>query len=142
MKAIIATTEEEMKQVQQIRYDVFVIEQEVSEEDEWDEFEDESVHFLLESDQQYVGAGRVRWLGTTGKAERICILEQHRGTGAGKAVMEALESYVAMNNGEKVKLNAQTQARGFYERIGYTVTSEEEFLDAGIPHVTMEKTIN
>jgi len=38
----------------------------------------------------------------------------------------------------KTKLNAQTRAVDFYKRLGYKVVSEE-FLDAGIPHVTMTK---
>lgn len=55
--------------------------------------------------------------------------------------MSALEDYVQSQNGKEVILSAQTHARPFYEKIGYKVTSEEEFLDAGIPHVSMIKGI-
>ncbi|GAK11884.1 GNAT family N-acetyltransferase [Geomicrobium sp. JCM 19039] len=141
MEVTIAQTEEEMKGVQHVRYEVFVKEQHVSVEEEWDEYEDSSIHFLAHDNHTPVGAGRLRWVENTGKAERICILSSYRGTGLGRLIMSALEDYVQSQNGKEVILSAQTHARPFYEKIGYKVTSEEEFLDAGIPHVSMIKGI-
>ena len=54
--------------------------------------------------------------------------------------MQALEDHAASKDFEKVVLNAQSYAIPFYEKIGYVITSPE-FMDADIPHRTMEKTI-
>ena len=52
--------------------------------------------------------------------------------------MNAIEDYAKKQDLSKLKLDAQTQAIPFYERLGYRVASEE-FMDAGIPHRTMIK---
>jgi predicted GNAT family N-acyltransferase len=54
--------------------------------------------------------------------------------------MEKIEAYAQVHGSKKFKLNAQTHAIPFYSRLGYEVASDE-FLDAGIPHKTMVKTI-
>ncbi|MBB6448502.1 putative GNAT family N-acyltransferase [Geomicrobium halophilum] len=138
MKVEIADNDEEIKSVREIRSKVFIDEQNVPPEEEWDEYEKDSVHFLAEVSGKRAGAGRVRFHEGLGKAERICVLKEFRGTGLGKEIMHALEAYVAKQGGYGVILNAQTHATAFYERLGYKVTSDE-FLDAGIPHVVMEK---
>ncbi|QQK76902.1 GNAT family N-acetyltransferase [Salicibibacter cibarius] len=140
MSVQIANTEEEMQTVREIRSTVFIDEQNVSPEEEWDEheYESNSVHLLARTDSKWAGAGRVRFSGNMGKAERICVLKEFRGTGIGKEIMQALEDYVASQGAGSVLLNAQTHAKDFYEHLGYVVTSDE-FLDAGIPHVAMEK---
>jgi len=52
-------------------------------------------------------------------------------------LMDEIIRYAKETGAKKVKLNAQTQALPFYEKLGFTVTSDE-FLDAGIPHKAME----
>ncbi|QQK80762.1 GNAT family N-acetyltransferase [Salicibibacter cibi] len=138
MSVQIANTEEEMQTVREIRSTVFIDEQNVPPEEEWDEYEEQSTHLLAQVSGTWAGAGRVRFSGRAGKAERICVLKQFRGTGVGKEIMQALEDYVASQGAESVILNAQTHAKDFYEVLGYIITSDE-FLDAGIPHVAMEK---
>lgn len=54
--------------------------------------------------------------------------------------MDAIEQYATQQDVHVLKLNAQTHAIPFYEKLGYKVISEE-FMDAGIPHKTMEKRI-
>jgi predicted GNAT family N-acyltransferase len=73
-----------------------------------------------------------------GKVERICVLQEARKTGAGKAIMNAIEKYAREKDIHKLKLNAQTHAIPFYAGLGYEIVSEE-FMDAGIPHKTMVK---
>lgn len=138
MNVQIANTEEEMQTVRQIRSSVFIGEQNVPPEEEWDEHETDSIHLLARVDGKWAGAGRLRFSGTAGKAERICVLKEFRGTGVGKEIMQKLETYVASQGAGSVILHAQTHAKDFYEHLGYAVTSDE-FLDAGIPHVAMEK---
>lgn len=140
MKVIKVSTEQQLNDAFDIRKRVFVEEQHVDAEEEIDEFENESVHFVLYDENKAVGAGRFRIINGKGKVERICILPTYRGKGAGKLVMDAIQDYAASQNIHLLKLNAQTHAIHFYEKLGYEVVSEE-FMDAGIPHKTMEKVI-
>lgn len=86
------------------------------------------------------GAGRFRVLDGIGKVERICVLKENRKTGAGVAVMNKIEEYAKSQGISTLKLNAQTHAIPFYSNLGYETVSEE-FMDAGIPHKTMKKSI-
>lgn len=131
-------TEEEMKKAYEIRRTVFIEEQNVPPEIEVDQYEDEAIHFICYDDEKVIGAGRLRFVGEHGKLERICVLKPYRGKSFGKKIIEAMEKEIVNNNYSKALLNAQTHAKEFYERIGYQVISDE-FIEAGIPHVTMEK---
>ncbi|MBU8877497.1 GNAT family N-acetyltransferase [Bacillus sp. FJAT-29790] len=140
MEVKIVSNEQELKDAFSIRTTVFVQEQHVPEEEEIDQHDDHAVHFVLYDKDTPVGAGRFRTVDGTGKVERICVLKEHRKTGAGKIIMKKIEEYAKNEGFSLVKLNAQTQAIPFYSRLGYEIISEE-FLDAGIPHRTMRKTI-
>ncbi|MGM0753500.1 MAG: GNAT family N-acetyltransferase [Bacillota bacterium] len=140
MRVEVAQKEEQIQEVFNIRKTVFVEEQKVPLEEEIDEFENASTHFVLYDQNHAVGAGRFRILDGIGKVERICVLESARGKGAGREIMLAIEEYAKEQPLSQLKLNAQTYAIPFYEGLGYKVTSDE-FLDAGIPHKTMKKEI-
>jgi predicted GNAT family N-acyltransferase len=134
------STKDELKEAFDIRKIVFVEEQNVPEEEEIDQFEDEAQHFVLYDDYDAIGAGRFRVVEGKGKVERICVLPPYRGKGAGKVIMDAIERYAEEQGIKRLKLNAQTHAIPFYEKLQYEIVSNE-FLDAGIPHKTMEKSI-
>nr|WP_197969872.1 GNAT family N-acetyltransferase [Mesobacillus harenae] len=136
----IVENNQELEEAFSVRKTVFVDEQQVPVEEEIDEFENDSTHFVLYDDKRPAGAGRFRVLDAIGKVERICVLKDQRNTGAGKAIMEKIEEYAKSEGLSALKLNAQTQAIPFYEKLGYEVVSEE-FLDAGIPHKSMKKQI-
>lgn len=133
-------TQQELEDAYRIRMDVFVKEQHVPEEEEIDEYEPKATHFVIYEDSEVIGAGRLRYLNEYGKIERICIAKTFRSKGIGQLLMNAIEDEIKQNHFLKAKLNAQTQAKSFYSRLGYEIVSGE-FLDAGIPHVTMEKTL-
>lgn len=137
----IAQSESQFEEVFSVRKTVFVQEQNVPLEEEIDEHENQSTHFILYDGDRPAGAGRFRLLDGIGKVERICVLKSLRGKGAGREIMQAIEQYAAGRSISKLKLNAQTYAIPFYEGLGYEVVSEE-FMDAGIPHRTMIKTIS
>ncbi|CAN7459437.1 GNAT family N-acetyltransferase [Rossellomorea sp. LjRoot5] len=140
MNVEVAKSEQQIQEVFYIRKTVFVEEQQVPLEEEIDEYENDSTHFVLYDEDKAVGAGRFRILDGVGKVERICVLKSIRGKGAGRELMLAIEEYAKRQPLSQLKLNAQTYAIPFYEGLGYQVTSDE-FLDAGIPHKTMKKTI-
>lgn len=139
MESIIAKTEKQLNDAFFVRKEVFVKEQHVPEEEEIDQFEDTSEHIVIYDGGQPVGAGRWRLKDGHGKLERICVMKSHRSLGVGAIIMQALEKAAAAKGADSFILHAQTQAVPFYEKQGYRVTSGEEFLDAGIPHLEMIK---
>ncbi|MBS4188913.1 GNAT family N-acetyltransferase [Bacillus sp. FJAT-49705] len=134
----IVSNEHELQDAFSIRKIVFIDEQQVPEEEEIDQYEDSSVHFIAYEGDTPIGAGRFRSIEGIGKVERICVLKEHRKSGAGKAIMEEIENCAKRKGFNKLKLNAQTHAIPFYSGLGYEIASKE-FLDAGIPHRTMQK---
>jgi predicted GNAT family N-acyltransferase len=136
----VVTSEKEYDDAVSVRRKVFVDEQQVPEHLELDEFEETATHFVAYEEDFPVGAGRCRNVENLCKVERICVLSSHRKLGIGEAIMNAIERFAAEQKMAGMKLNAQTHAEKFYKRLGYVKTSDEVFLDAGIPHITMKKT--
>jgi predicted GNAT family N-acyltransferase len=139
MNVKIVKNQNELDDALTIRHRVFVDEQNVPAELEVDEHEDEAIHVVLYDDSsQPIGAGRCRKVNDALKVERICVLKEHRKTGAGKLIMKQIEDVAKDEGITKLKLNSQTHAQAFYASLGYQTVSDE-FMDAGIPHVTMIK---
>jgi predicted GNAT family N-acyltransferase len=141
MNAKRITTVEDLRKAFHIRKEVFVEEQGVPLEDEFDEFDKlngQCEHILVYYEEQPVGTGRVRWVDEFGKLERICILEHYRKFGLGKVIITALEEIAQGRDATRVKLHGQTQAEGFYKKLGYQ-TSSSVFIEDGIPHLLMTK---
>jgi predicted GNAT family N-acyltransferase len=136
-QALIVTTEEQLKQCLDIRMDVFVKEQQVDvslEVDEFDASPDACVHILLQDDGRAIATGRMRpYKEGVMKLQRIAVRQEQRGTGAGKAIVLALEEAARERGYGWTLLDAQCQAEAFYHRLGYETVSPEVFLDAGIP---------
>ena len=135
------TDDNDLKQAFDIRKKVFVEEQGVPVEAEFDEFDTlngQCEHILVYYEEYPVGTGRVRVVDGAGKLERICILAPYRKFGLGKVIIKALEELAKEKGISRVKLHGQTQAEGFYEKLGYR-TSSDVFMEEGIPHVLMVK---
>jgi predicted GNAT family N-acyltransferase len=119
-----------------VRRAVFVDEQHVPEELEWDEF-DEGCHHVLVTDSanRPVGAGRVKPDGHIG---RMAVLNGCRGQGIGSAILAAILVYAEQQHYPRVFLHAQITAIPFYEKHGFIVYGDR-FMDAGIPHRSMRR---
>ena len=138
----IAETAEEKEIAFTIRKKVFVEEQGIPLHLEIDEFDQSSTHFIVFENNEPIAAARLRLVdASTGKVERVCVLPEHRGKHFGVYVMEAIEEHAKILHVEKLKLNAQTYAIPFYEKLQFEITSPE-FTDAGIPHRVMEKVLS
>ncbi|GGN98222.1 acetyltransferase [Saccharibacillus kuerlensis] len=121
MHAARITKEEDLRKAFAIREEVFVKEQNVPLEDEFDQFDALDricEHILVFYNDQAVGTGRVRFLEDVGKLERICILKPYRSLGLGKVIIKALEEIVERRGAIQVKLHGQTQAEGFLYKTG------------------------
>jgi predicted GNAT family N-acyltransferase len=139
MNAKRITLDNDLNRAFQIRKEVFVEEQGVSLEEEFDEFDkldDLCEHILVSYNEQPVGTGRLRVVDGYGKLERICILEPYRKFGLGKIMINTLEGIAKEKGISRVKLHGQAQAEGFYEKLGYQ-TSSDIFMEDGIPHILM-----
>ncbi|CEG22279.1 putative N-acetyltransferase YjcF [Planococcus massiliensis] len=140
-KAKIAETPLEKEHAFDIRRKVFVEEQGVPVHLELDEYDDTAVHFIGYELEQPIAAGRIRETDMgVGKIERVCVLPEYRGLHVGVLMMNEMEEYARKAGLLTLKLNAQSYAIPFYEKLNYTVTSPE-FMDAGIPHRAMEKNV-
>src|SRR5699024_1889532 len=124
-----------------IRRIVFIEEQHVPEGEEMDEYDEHAIHFLGITNDNPIAASRLRFVDKHGKLERICVLPSYRGKSFGKKMIQFMEKTIIQNGYSMSKLNAQTHAEEFYRRLGYETVSDI-FLDAGIPHVTMTKTLS
>ncbi len=119
-----------------MRFAVFVEEQGVPAEIELDEWDGASEHAIAADPAgRPIATGRLLPDGHVG---RMAVLPNWRGRGVGAAVLEALLARAVARGMERAVLNAQTQAREFYARFGFIQVSDE-FMEAGIPHVTMER---
>ncbi|WP_254535071.1 GNAT family N-acetyltransferase [Halomarina litorea] len=144
-------TDEALSDALAVRHEVFVEGQDVPEDLEYDEWDDDdrTVHFVAYAGSdggtdgaRPVGAARLRpYREGVGKVQRVAVREAVQGEGWGRRLMDELEAVAGAEGYERLELDAQTHAVGFYERLGYHVTSEEEFLDAGIPHLAMAKAL-
>ncbi|MEV3930702.1 GNAT family N-acetyltransferase [Streptomyces sp. NPDC049944] len=135
----------------QVRKDVFVGEQQVPEELEYDAHDPAAVHVLaVAADGSALGTGRLlhgeaaadRTDGdpAAGSLGRLAVTRGARGLGVGAALVRAIEEEARALGLAAVDLHAQTHALGFYERLGYTAYGPE-FPDAGMPHRAMRRTL-
>ncbi|MYW66261.1 GNAT family N-acetyltransferase [Streptomyces sp. SID8379] len=135
-----------------VRRDVFVAEQGVPEELEYDAYDPGAVHVLaVRDDGLPLGTGRlltgdaaaVKNGGDAGVGAlgRLAVAKAARGLGVGAALVLAIEEAARERGLTAVDLHAQTHALGFYERLGYVVYGPE-FPDAGIPHRAMRKSLD
>lgn len=134
-------TKAELDQAYTVRTIVFVQEQNVPVDLEIDEHDETAIHFIGLLNSEVIAASRLRFVDDYGKLERICILKEHRGKSYGKKLIAKMEEVIKEEGYSKAKLNAQTHAEDFYRKLGY-MTISDEFIDAGIPHVTMIKELS
>ncbi|WP_263263824.1 GNAT family N-acetyltransferase [Pseudomonas sp. RIT-PI-S] len=121
------------KQIHRIRESVFVAEQAVAPEQEWDSEDETAIHFLAEESGFAIGTARLLPDGYVG---RLSVLKDWRGLKVGDALMQAVIAEASQRGIGELKLTAQLYATAFYQRFGFEVVSEE-FLEAGLPHVDM-----
>ncbi|KDN86325.1 GNAT family N-acetyltransferase [Kitasatospora cheerisanensis] len=147
----VAATEDELAQVWAVRRTVFVEEQQIPAELEYDEYDATSAH-LLAVGEDGTPLGTARLISgaealtiTGGVADRVllgrlAVVAAARGTGLGARLVRAVEELGRERGAKELELHAQVQALGFYERLGYAAEGPE-YDDAGIPHRTMTRVL-
>jgi predicted GNAT family N-acyltransferase len=121
-----------------VRRAVFIDEQGVPEAMEWDADDAGSLHLLAIDDAgQPIGCARLLPDGHIG---RMAVLPAWRGRGVGRALLAAAMSAAQARGDATLRLSAQTHAVGFYARAGFVAVGDE-YDEAGIPHLAMQKNL-
>ncbi|GHJ95595.1 acetyltransferase [Streptomyces sp. NE5-10] len=146
-----AVGEDDLEKCFAVRRAVFVEEQGVPRELEYDTYDSTAVHVLaVRADGVPLGTGRLLHgddaTGRTGadasvgSLGRLAVTGDARGLGVGAALVRAIEDAARERGLAAVDLHAQTHALGFYERLGYAAYGGE-FPDAGMPHRAMRRAL-
>jgi predicted GNAT family N-acyltransferase len=120
-------------QLRTIREPVFIREQGVPADLEWDDLEDGAWHFLATRDGEPVACGRMT---RDGKVGRMAVLAECRGLGYGRAILAAIVDHARSRAMPRLLLHAQQHASEFYTRGGFRAFGEP-FEEAGIAHIAM-----
>ena len=118
-----------------IRQKVFVEEQKVSREEEYDEHESTANHYLVYVDDKPVATARWRFTDKGIKLERFSVLSEYRNQGVGSALINHILSVVKSYE-KLIYLHAQVAAMNVYSRNGFEAVGEL-FYEANIPHYKM-----
>lgn len=126
-----------------VREEVFVREQNVPKEEEYDAYDSPdapAAHYLaLADDGQPVGAARWRRTANGVKLERFAVLAPYRKAGVGAALVARLVADAqAAHPGARLYLHAQEHALNFYARHGFEAEGER-FYECDIPHFKMTR---
>jgi predicted GNAT family N-acyltransferase len=134
-KVIIKTVDfsSDFSDIEKIRSAVFIKEQNVPVELEWDEFDDDSTHILAYYDNKPVGTARLL---SDGHIGRMAVLKEYRNRNIGRNMLKYIIDIAQKRSIRNIELSAQEHAVDFYKKYGFSVTSDV-YMDAGIPHYNM-----
>ena len=126
--------------IEDLRYNTFVIEEKLPYEDEFEGDEDKFIHCCLYRGQELIATARIGVEGEYARISRIAVKNGYRNQGKGTAIVEYAEDMAKQFNKQSFLVIAQLHAKEFYEKMGYEAVGES-FIDAGLPHIKMVKQI-
>ncbi len=138
----ITTWQNNKKQLKEIRDIVFIQEQGVPDELEWDGLDDKATHVIAEVEnvsgkKLAIGTARIIINNKQAHIGRMAVLQEWRAQGIGSKILHCcIDKCNQAGHVDKIVLNAQMYVTEFYQKAGFKASSEE-FLDAGIPHKQM-----
>ncbi len=122
--------------LREIRESVFIVEQKVPKQLEWDDNDETSLHVIAtDTTGKCIGTGRITSEGQIGRMAVVC---ECRNTGVGSALLQRLIELASQQKIHPLFLNAQKKAIPFYQQHGFECIGDE-FMEAGIPHHRMEQ---
>ena len=116
-----------------IRELVFIVEQNIPEQDEWDDQDAISKHFVVYDRDQPVATARLLQDNSVG---RVAVIQKYRGQGIGWLIMLEIIEHAQQQQYPFLKLSSQLHAISFYEKLGF-VTQGDPYDECGIPHIEM-----
>lgn len=124
--------------LRKIREQVFIVEQSVPLEVEWDANDSQARHLLAFDDHHHaIACTRIL---DTGRIGRMGVLSAWRGLGVGRALLNRAVGILKSEHHHQISLSAQTHAIAFYEKAGFKVVSDA-YIDVNIWHVDMQLVI-
>ena len=123
-------------QLKNIREQVFIQEQKVTPELEWDGMDEKAMHFLVFKDEEAIGCARALEIKNYMQLGRMAVLKKYRGIGVGSALLEKAIVTAKLNQLSSIHISAQCNAIDFYMKFGFKVMSDI-YLDAEILHRDM-----
>ncbi len=120
-----------------VRREVFIEEQQIPEQEEFDEFETTALHLIVYVDEQTAATGRIWHDGKNFRIGRLAVLKPFRGQKIGDLALRLL-LYKAFSSGaQTIEISAQTYIMPLYRKFGFKEYGEE-YIEAGLPHIAMK----
>lgn len=120
-----------------IRKQVFIIEQNIPEEEEWDDQDMISDHFVVYDQDQPIATARLLQNNSVG---RVAVLKAYRGQGIGRMIMLEIIRQAHQQDRKFLQLSSQVHAISFYEKLGFSIQGDA-YDECGIPHIKMQLVI-
>jgi predicted GNAT family N-acyltransferase len=134
----LAASSSEIDEALELRRRVFVGQQGVTLEADRDGRDHEAIHIVATDDGRIVGTCRLVFDDALARLGRMAVEPDERGRGIGARMLDVAEREARAAGAARIRLHAQVAARSLYERGGFEARGEE-FMEEGIPHLTMEK---
>ncbi len=123
-------------QLKNIREKVFIQEQKVTPELEWDGMDEKAIHFLVFKDEEAIGCARAIVIKSQMQLGRMAVLKEYRGQGVGSTLIENAIVTAKHKQLSSIHISAQCNAINFYVKFGFEVMGDT-YLDAEILHRDM-----
>ena len=131
------SSENDLKGSFQVRRRVFVEEQEIPEDEEYDGYDKDCLHIVAKEGEAVIGTARIRFPAShIAKVERMAVLPQFRRSHAGRGLILFVHSLLKDRNIKRAILHAQYAVIPFYRSCGYSETGNP-FWEADIKHIKM-----
>jgi predicted GNAT family N-acyltransferase len=130
----------EVNAAMDLRYQVFCVEQGVPRREERDGRDNKALHLVAVADGKLLGTCRLVFVGRTVQFSRLAVASSARRRGIATALLEQAERETRAGGADRLVLHAQTYALPLYEAAGYELRGAR-FVEAGIEHIAMEKTL-
>ena len=134
IKINIVTTDQDYRDCLHIRNKVFIEEQNINKELEYDDKKVSAIYILAKINLIAIGTARYRSTEVGMKLERFAVLKEYRGLGVGKSLVSFLLK--TLKSEKNLYLNSQKKVAGFYKKLGFKIRGDV-FYEAKIPHYKM-----
>lgn len=126
----------ELKKAFKIREIVFVKEQKVSTEEEYDGLDKEAKQVVILTNNKIIGCARLRFIDKKAKVERVALLKKYRKNGFGGKLLEFIIEYCKKRKVKEIYGHAQYHLKDFYRKYGFKERGKP-FYEANIKHIEM-----
>ncbi len=137
----LATSDDELQETFEVRRQVFILEQGISEDLVFDGRDREALHMVVKDGERVIGSARVQLLADNqAKLERMAVLKRYRRKGIGREMLLFLDTVWKDKQVQQVIIHAQLEVVPFYKLCGFDEFGLP-FQEAGIKHIKMRKQI-